>query len=371
MENLVSITRGAVLVYRVFDIAEEIDLGAMERLLSSQGSGEARLRIASERRYALVMRNPPVRLSLGEVDLKIGTSIGKYEAFATIFDYGVVSISFQVPVPKGAKWDELIKLADSINQSATGPDEIDTVARRKSQELKGLIAGALKNPSEWNVFEDYVIFFLEEVAGIQKAAELVDRVDVPALILAEPQGTLAAASSKGITDSIFQYAQNDLAVIDWNSAIIVEPSGSREIADVLEFAVTHMLELRYYDDILDKRLADLYDMVEERRRGVWRGRFSRTSHEANTRYLEISEIIERVDNSLKIVGDFYFAVIFRGAVRRFRILDWQQSVTRKMQSMAKLSELLQGEVNVYRSHMLEGVIIFLILFEIVSAIVKY
>ena len=74
--------------------------------------------------------------------------------------------------------------------------------------------------------------------------------------------------------------------------------------------------------------------------------------------------MERVDNSLKVVGDFYLALIFRGATQKFRIKDWQDSISRKMAILAQVSELLEGEMNVRRSHWLEFAVVFLFIFEI-------
>jgi hypothetical protein len=124
-------------------------------------------------------------------------------------------------------------------------------------------------------------------------------------------------------------------------------------------------------------LSELYDAIEEQRKGrsgrvakPWRQQFAAISKEANTRFLEFSELIERIDNSLKMVGDFYLAGIFRAGLRRFRIQDWQQSVTRKMNSLAQVSQLLQGEINVQRGHTLEMIVIALIAIELVSAVFR-
>ncbi|MGZ3682673.1 MAG: hypothetical protein ACXVCI_02415 [Bdellovibrionota bacterium] len=94
------------------------------------------------------------------------------------------------------------------------------------------------------------------------------------------------------------------------------------------------------------------------------------SKTASTRYIEFSEFTERVENSLKVVGDFYLATVYRAATRRFRLNDWQQDITRKMNLLAQVSSLLQGEVNIRRSHWLEITVIVLILFEVVSALLK-
>jgi hypothetical protein len=329
------------------------------------------VKVDRKHRPSVVVRNAPVRLRLGEVPVRIGDANYACEGFATAIDYGVLSISLHLPIPPGTSWSKLIELASAINASADSPDEIDAICRKKSHEVADQIHTALKNRSEWEVSEDYVLWFLEEVSGIHRASDLTTQTDLPALILAERTDTLAAPSRNGILDYTYQYATDDLVVIDWNSAVVYEPSGQMEIADIIEFALTHLLEVRYYDDLLDRRLAELYDAADERRRSVWRRRFSNLAHDANTRFLEISEIMERVDNSIKVVGDYYLAVIFRAAIRRFRVLDWQQSITRKMNSLARVSELLQGEMNVRRSHALELIVILLIAFEILSAFLRH
>jgi hypothetical protein len=208
------------------------------------------------------------------------------------------------------------------------------------------------------------------VNNIRLTSELISKVDIESLILGESSEALSERMRKPISEYLFQYAETDLAVVDWNSALVIEPSGKREVPDILEFALTHLLEFRFYDELLDVRMRELYDQVEARRQSLWASYFSSSSKEANTRFLEFSEFIERVDNSLKVVGDFYLASIFRAAVRRFRLADWQQSVTRKLNLFTRVSELLQGELNVWRGHVLEFVVIFLIAFEIVSAILR-
>lgn len=367
----ISIQRGKILIYRVFDVAEEIDLHKVERILSA--GGESRLKLSQTSSQAVLIRNAPVRLSLGDSELRISDRSVRAETFATVWDYGVVSFSFQLPISAGTRWTDLVRIGEAINETgSTGriDNDIDEVAIKKSHELVQLLGSALKRPGEWGVVEDYVIYFFEEIAGVARAQDLHALVDIPALILGEPKESIAEKNRQGILDSTFQYAENDLTVIDWNSAMVLEPTGSREITDVLEFALTHMLELRYYDDLLDRRLTELYDAIDVKRKFPFFSRFGRLSRDANSRYLEFSEFMERIDNSLKVVGDFYLAVLFRAAVRRFRIMDWQESITRKMNLLARVSELLQGEMNVARSHLLELTIIVLILFEILSALTR-
>ena len=46
--------------------------------------------------------------------------------------------------------------------------------------------------------------------------------------------------------------------MDWNCAFVLEPSGSRDIPDILELASSQLLELRYYDELFDAELARVY-----------------------------------------------------------------------------------------------------------------
>jgi hypothetical protein len=230
-----------------------------------------------------------------------------------------------------------------------------------------IITPALRDPHQWHEIEDYVIYFFEEINGVQKARELVEKVDVAKLILAEPHAVLSDSSKRSILDEgTFQYAENDLTLIDWNSAIVVEPSGRKEVPEVIEFVLTHMMEMRYYDGLLDQKLSTIYDAIEESRSRFLSNRFSTLSREASARYIEFSEFIERVDNSFKVVGDFYLAKIFRGAGEQFRIPEWEANISRKINIFSNLSELLQGEVNAARSLWLEVTIVVLILFELVT-----
>jgi len=129
--------------------------------------------------------------------------------------------------------------------------------------------------------------------------------------------------------------------------------------------------MRYYDYLLDEKLTTIYDAIEESRARLFSGRFSSLSKEASSLYIEFTEFIERVDNSFKVVGDFYLANIFRSAGEEFRVPEWQNNITRKMNLLARVSEMLQGEVDVNRSLWLEITVVVLIMFEIGTALLKF
>ena len=363
---MVSIKKGSILIYRVFDIAEEINLQRVEEIFNSQ-TASSRLRFLLTPRQVVVMRNAPVTLSLGEADLTILDRQVKAEVFAKFWDYGVLSLQFQIPIDSGTTWTGMVEWAARIELDTL----IDDAARTRTLELINMVRPALRDPHHWQEIEDYVIYFFEEITGIGKARDLVDHADVAKLILAEPNAEISEASRTEIlSEGIYQYAESDLTIIDWNSAIVIEPSGKKEVPEVIEFVLTHMMEMRYYDGLLDERLSTIYDAIEESRSRFFSNRFSVLSREASARYIEFSEFIERVDNSFKVVGDFYLAKIFRGAGEQFRIPEWEANISRKINIFSNLSELLQGEVNATRSLWLEITIVVLISFELVTTFAK-
>ena len=364
---MLQIKKGSILIYRVFDIAEEVNLSKVEELLKSESS-RARLKFTRTPRQLVIMRNAPVTLSLGEADLTLHDKNLKVEVFAKIWDYGVLTILFQVPIEANTPWDELINISAKLEQDTL----IDEAARFRAQELVNVVRPALRDAHNWNEFEDYVIFFFEEIEGLKNCAELVEQVDVPRLLLAENQVTLSERAKRAVLEGgTFQYSEADLTIIDWNSALVIEPSGRKEVPEVIEFALTHMMEMRYYDTLLDERLTTLYDSIEESRARFFSNRFTALSREASARFIEFSEFIERVDNSFKVVGDFYLAKIFRAAGEKFRIPEWEVNISRKINLFSNLSELLQGEVNVNRSLWLEVTIVILILFELGTTFLKF
>lgn len=360
------VLRGTVVGLRVYDVADRFDLKAVERLM--EGRAKGRLHIAPNGGHAVDIREPPVTLVLGTRTVRLGAEQYSAEVFARVWDYGVVSVQFHLPIPSGTPWSKLVTLA----AQAEDDNDLDEVSLVQIAEVSRELQPAAEGLHPVRGVEDYIVYLLDELAGVNQACELPAAADLPALILGEPIGTLSERTERAILEHTLAYSKNDLAVVDWNSAVVVEPTGHRAVFDVLEFAVTHLTEFRYFDELLDERLERLYASVAAQRQpGAFMQRdFQNLIREASALYLEFSDYVERVENSLKFVGDLHLANVFRTAVARFDLKEWEQGVMRKLDIVAKISELLNGEVNVRRSHWLEIIIIALIFYEIVAAALK-
>ncbi len=359
------IQKGKVLVYRVFDVGDEIDLNKTTSILNNSSS-PLRFKLKKDSR-AMIIKDAPVHVSLGGWQYNIFDEIYDVEIIARIWQFGVVSIIFNVNLPANIQWSRLQTLSTFFDSDTN----LHKIAEEKTNILCSQIFAAIKNPTSSTIFEDYVVYFIEKADGLaEDATRVFNHVDVYSLLLAERKENLSDGIKKIINDGIFQYERSDLAVIDWNSALLIEPSGSFDVADTIEFALCQLLEMRYYDDILDERLKSLYNSLDEKKRpGIFSNRFSKISEEAAQKYLEISELVESAENSLKVVGDFYLANIFRAASNRFRFKDWQSSVDNKLNNLAEVSKLLHSEVNEKRALILESIIVILIALEMIPLII--
>ena len=260
------------------------------------------------------------------------------------------------------------RVAHVTPQGVVDEASFDALARRRLDDLLAIIAPSLDTPQLWAGTEDYVIYFLHHVSGVDDVAALLEHADVPALLLGETSSALSARTRRAINEHCFQYLKQDLAVIDWNSALVVEPSAAREVPDVIEFALTHLVEFRYYDDLLDEKLAKLYAAIGGSARRLRPTSYEPLSREAGTLFMEMTEFVERVENSFKVIGDYYLATIFRASVNRMRLHEWEGNVTRKVRLLGRVSELLSAQAATHRSHSLEWIVIGLIAFEIIWAL---
>jgi hypothetical protein len=363
------IADGTVFVYRLFDVADAVDLARAEEAVSAPKS---RLRLeGAQSGSALEFPRPPLHLGLGAREVPLRSGARRAEASAHVYDYGVVSILYKLPIQAGTSLADLVPLAEELFVDPT--PALDAEARREADELARALPTALERPHAWEGLESYQVFFVRAFEdGPVRALDLLAAEPVPELLLGETSAVRLSPSERHeILSQHASYLEDDLAVVHWNSALVVEPSGVEDIPDLLEFATAHLLELRYYDALLDRELHRIYDEIEAGGSpvaNIFTRRYRKLQRDTAALLLELSEMIERLENAVKIVGDFYLARLYQSAVRRFRLAAWQETVLRKQKLVADANDLIGDAADTSRSELLEVAIIALIVFEIVAAL---
>ena len=365
-----TIIKGRIFVYRVFDIGEEVDLEKAENILDKSITSRSKFRLKKINRQAVIVSNDPLSINLGTYNYQHNSKEYTCDINAKLWDFGTLSITFEYVIPEGTSFDQLRQLSENIQDY----DDLDDYARSRADELTQIIEAAMGRINQLNaleVNEDYILYFIEKFSrDYQDASKLLDEEDIAALILSEDKDVLSPQIYERLYESKLQYYKNDLAVIDWNSALVVEPSGSLDIPDVIEFALNQLLEMRYYDDLLDKKLREIYSAIELKEMSIFSSRYSDLALEAGQRYIEIAEIVESVENSLKVIGDLYHSVVFRMASRKFRFADWQSSIDNKLDNLNDICKLLLDNINHRKSHLLEITVIILITIELIPFLIQ-
>lgn len=364
MDGRPRVQRGAILAYRVYDAGETIALDQAERFLPNAH----RLVLGGPLVEGLVVATRPVEIPLDDCTLDVlpGGEPVTARCSARIFDFGAVSVLYEIPIAAGTALDDLVPLCDALYDSTV----LDAHGAKHRGEITAALGTSITGVHRWEEAESYTIVFVEELAGAT-AASLATSETVAKLLLGEQsKRALAAGAREDVLRNAFSYLEDDLVVVDWNSALVIEPSGSRVVPHVLELATSQLLEFRYYDGILDRELAEVYDEIERTPR-LFKNPFSRRTRDVLKRFMDLTEFTERVDNAIKSVGDFWLARVYLAAQRRFRVPEWRESVEAKLRLVERGYELLKGELEVSRTQLLELTVVVLILVEIVAAFQRH
>jgi hypothetical protein len=354
-----------VLCYRIYDVSDGIDLEACRKLVEAGGSGIRRLALKREGSEYIQLSVPPLNVELGLRSLVLRNGSHQVRVSTRIFHHGAISFSLRVALPSGASIDSLIPFVDELYDSPA----VEALAAEELQKLRKLLEPAFEKPHEWEQNEGYTVILVREIEGRPTAEQVLEEPSLARLLLGElNEAELSTGEKTEVLGYHYSYTPYDLAIIEWNAAFLYEPSGSEDIPDLLEIANAQLLELRYYDGVLDSELSRVYDVIEKKQSGsLIFSPFKKLLRGLMLTVIELSEFIERIENALKIVGDVYLARVYEGAVKQLRVTRWTEQVTRKHRLLQQTYALLKGEVDTGRALTLEAMVVILILFEILMA----
>ena len=132
-----------------------------------------------------------------------------------------------------------------------------------------------------------------------------------------------------------------------------------------EYANTQLLEFRRYDDLLTTLLAGVYRTLD-RGTGVWRRwGLAKEAERLNTIRLDVTDIAERTETSIKFLSDMFYARMYRLAAARVGVPDYRRLVDHKLQTAGELYDLMVDHFDRGRGFFLEVVVVIILLIEIV------
>ncbi len=343
----------SIWLYRLYDVAEEIQLSRVEKILA-ESKPTARLKLSRIRSKSIHIPNPPVTVELGEERIVLLNKRYPAKFTAKVYDLGVISIIMRLILPNHCPYEQVRELAVYLPDTK----ELEHLFIGKRDEVREALAPTMIKSGYRGFEEDYLIFYF---------THWNKEWDPVPLLLGEDE-PVSQQVRKETLQHTFTYGEKDLTIITWGSALVYDPTGSYDIPDLLEFALTQLLELRYYDSVLSEEMAKMYDAIEEAE-AVTQFRRLRQYRQIMNKLMElvveINEITEKIQNSLKVTEDVFYARIYGAALSIFRTKAWMESIQQKSSVIMQNYSFLSNRLVNQQSMLLELAIVLLFVLEIV------
>ena len=346
---------GSVLVLIQFDVCEEIRLDRLQQTMNARTVPQPKIKhsVPAYVRY----QRPPVAEPLDPLVLSGGERL---EGEIKYYDYGVVSVIYQLSF--SGDWESLVSLASRWVWDVDFAARVEPLVR---QRLERAAPAMVKPYARWPS-EDYFIFHLRDDTGTLSAADLTrDRGLEIAQIVRGDRLRLSTGECAEVLQSRISYYENDLAVIGWNAAFLLDSNAGAETAiQLLEYANSQLLEFRHYDELLTGILDNVYESLERKRGMLVRWRMARSARRLHTVLLDIAELTERADNSIKFLSDMFAARLYKLAAAKVGVPDYKDLVAQKLKTAADLYHDMIDQFNQARGFFLEAIVVLILLIEL-------
>lgn len=345
----------------LYDVCEEIRLETLRTILGAQPAGREPSFRQPTPEYVR-FEKPPVIELLEPLRLESGEEL---RAQMHYYEYGVVSIELQLPFDFG--WRDLMRLS---SRSIAAPE----IEKRAADSVRRSLARAhpalLKPYADW-LTEDYYIIELHPilkpdggtVTGDELIAQYGERI---AQVVRGEEQRLADEERIEILQSRRSYYPDDLVVIGWTAALVYDtPEGALPVMQLLEYANSQLIEFRYYDDMLTRLLAGVYRSLDKGTGVLARWRLAREAGRLNTIRLDVRELTERMDNSIKFLSDMYSARVYRLAAAKVGVTDYRRLVDEKLHTAGDLYQFMVDQFQQGRAFVLEVMVVVILVIELI------
>jgi hypothetical protein len=345
-----------------YEVAQAIDLDAAER----------RLLAGAERQTIKHKRRAPASFEYRPAPLRVTRDggihdLGAYRTAAgvevVLYDFGAVSVSYAIPIV-GA-----LSGLPALAEELWGNERLLADSRSQVNALLAVLGDAALRPRLADFVEDYSVFHIEGFAAPCEAVTLwTDHGQTVAQVLRAARHPLSQQEVADATALRLSFGPNDATIIDTDAAILFDAEGE-DVRDVIEFANTQLLEMRFLDQQLDDTLERAYDTLLGRPARLWdASRLGPDLRRLARLQLDAVVLFEQVTNALKLVGDQFLARVYSLASRRFHLAEWDASISRKLQTIDGIYAKMADRAATRRMEMLEWIIIILIALSIALSV---
>ena len=353
--------RGSIRIFVFYDVGEAFDLEKLRTLIAPGG---APTKPDFPRRTPEYVRfeNPPIEEPSEPLTLRRGEQV---ICSIKYYEYAIVEAQLQVPFE--GNWEQLMAQTARWMDAPDIEPECRAVVSRHLQRT----SGAITRPRDEWFQETYLVVDLEQMkdedGDLVTAEQILSQFgEQIGQLLRGEESRLARSTNDRILQGSLSYYSTDLLVVGFNAAFVYDrPEESTRAIQILEYARVQLLEFRYYDNFMTRVLADVYNNLDRKTNVLLsRWQFPREANRLNAIRLEVMELTERVDNTVKFVSDSYYALVYRTAATRAGVPEYRDLVEEKLNTARELYDFMMAQFNEARLFLLEAAITILCFLDV-------
>jgi hypothetical protein len=344
--------KGEVIYLYAYDVAYEADLAAIAKKMRGAAERFQLGRPKDAPRDFPVYR--PLTVQIEDLQLEGPAGPIKLSVFIKFFAVGAISVKVRTPVACRRLVDMVVFRDLRFKDNTTLDERVKDMVERIFQEMKPCLdtpVAALEQPEVYTVFcVNPPLADSAEAASPsfgESMEEWLRRGEREVAALLDGEADPACLSDQEVEETMkhkYSYYRHDLAVIDWDAALVVDtPDGCQDVLYVLEAANLQLAELKVYDAKLDAVLDKAYDDVElATRPSAFRSRQGVLAELREIR-MDLTKVADELSNIAKFFGDWHLARIYMGCDARFHLRQWEDMVSQKLRALDGLYTILQQD----------------------------
>jgi len=357
--------KGEVIYLYAFDVANEIVTARVQEILSAKPFPfEIRMDrtlpkdmplykpIAIEPTpLALPMRGQPVRL------------------LVRVYDVGVVTVAMRAAFDGKGLADLMPFHETDLGEGVTRDDIARDICAQVCKSLQEFMVLPAPQPF---APEAYTVFCLTEIDGTRDAnlwlAE--NRRSVAGLLSETRPELLSEAQVNEVLRIQRSFENTDLAVIDWDAALVVDLTGYvDDVLYAIELANLQLEEFRAMDRMLDQYLDRAYDDLSRHSKFPLFGVGTVVLRELRQFRVDVAKLADEVTHITKFFGDWHLARVYLGARDRFYLEHWRASVEQRLVQLDQLYNVVHSEITNRRMVWLEAIIVIFFAIDLIGIFV--
>ncbi len=334
--------KGEVVYYRLFDLGAAIDLDEVQRRVDMPFLSGRPVSERAAPKYARLGQPLLVYLDQREAE----TNLGRMTLTIAVKLYGVGALSVVLRTPfETATLRELRPFGTLRVRTAKGDESLDEYCARVAERIQEDLVPYMHDSYDIKIDpEPYTVYCITVSEHPVRTFATGWRREVTALLASDPRpDDISDEEVEDTWRNWLSYYQDDLVVVEWDAALVIEPTASYEdTLAVFEIANLQLLELRTYDMYLDKIIDKAYDDLEDLfgRPRLFRSGGGEVKELAELR-MDLSEATFQVDNISKLWGDWFLGKVYRSCAKKFELEPWRHMVAEKMADLSEIYQVAQ------------------------------